>query len=221
MSLTKAITGLLFAILSLVTLNANAALVKVGGNEVLVATVNKYGVGGASSGTPPEILNFYNGANIKDTEGGQYEYTATFLYEQASYNNIFYAPDGQTIDTSPQGNNIISGTFNVESGAFLAFSFGANCSSTFLSCSEVSNGENSESETASTANFAISSITTEGDTTTLYLFLNDTGGGPDQDFDDLIVKLELTKFTPPEEVPEPSTLFLLAISALGVARFKK
>ncbi|WP_394177016.1 PEP-CTERM sorting domain-containing protein [Thalassotalea litorea] len=221
MSLKTVITGLLFTTFSFVAFNANAALMNVGGVEVFVADVDKYGKGGASSGTPPEILSFVSGANIMDTEGGEYEYKVTFLYKQAVYNNVFNAPDGQTIGTDAAENDMIMGTFNVSPGSYLAFSFGANCNGSFLNCNDVSNGSNVESESATESNFAVSEIVTEGDESSFYLFLNDTGSNPDGDFDDLIVFVQLTKTGEPSEVPEPSSILLMALGALALARYKK
>ncbi|TLU59473.1 PEP-CTERM sorting domain-containing protein [Thalassotalea litorea] len=221
MSLKTVITGLVFTAFSFIAFNANAALMNVGGVEVMVADVDDYGKGGASSGTPPELVSFFSGANIIDTEGGQYEYKVTFLYKQAVFDNVFNAPDGQSIGTDAAENDMIMGTFNVAPGAFLDFSFGANCDASFMNCTEISNGSNVDSETSTSANFAVSEIATDGDVSTFYLFLNDTGSNPDVDYDDLIVFVELTKSGPPSEVPEPSTILLLALGAIGFARYKK
>lgn len=222
MSFKKVITGLIFTTLSFVAINANAALMNVGGVEVMVADVDKYGKGPSSEGTPPELLSFFSGANIMSDSNSDYEFTITFLYKQAGFENVFRAPDGQTLNTDAMENDMISGTFSVGAGEYMTFSFGANCDATFMGCTDVANGMNTDSESSSNPNFAVSEIMMSGDETSFYLFLNDTGAGPDVDFDDLIVFVQLVDVTePPTGVPEPSTILLLALGALGLARFKK
>ena len=46
----------------------------------------------------------------------------------------------------------------------------------------------------------------------VYVFLDDGGAGPDNDYDDLLVRITVTGVT---LVPEPGTLALLAVALLG------
>src|SRR5262245_43948322 len=43
----------------------------------------------------------------------------------------------------------------------------------------------------------------------IYLFLDDSGGGPDDDYDDMLVRVTITP------VPEPATLMMLGVGLLG------
>ncbi|WP_169303171.1 PEP-CTERM sorting domain-containing protein [Thalassotalea mangrovi] len=220
MSLKQLIPGIILSFSFLICSQASAALMVIGGTDVLLADVEKYGQGGASAGTPPELLTIYSGANIKQTMATDYEYSITFLYKQATFHNVFTAPDGQTVDTDSQ--SMITGSFSVGAGEYLNLVFGAKCDAMFAGCTEIANGMNIDAESSSAANFAVSELMVEGDVTRFYLFLNDTGSSPDNDFDDLIVLVELTDVTiPPSEVPEPSSILLFALATLGLLRLRK
>jgi hypothetical protein len=56
------------------------------------------------------------------------------------------------------------------------------------------------------------------DCSSVYLFLDDGGAGPDADYDDFLVRLTIQE---PSVVPEPATLGLVGLGLLGAARARR
>lgn len=163
------------------------------------------------------ITSYTLGASLGTSGAGSITYY--YYGKEAGYRNDFWAEDldystGFNPTWQDRFNNPYEiGTVNV-TGGLLDFGFCAFSSAYHLvGC--LSNQQNDRRGLYSFQSIAMSII---GDSA--WLFWDDSGAGPDDNHDDMIIR---AVFTPATTVPEPGTLALfgLGLLAIGLVRRKK
>lgn len=144
---------------------------------------------------------------------GEGEVTASYWGKEAGYRNTFWWDGGQVFTTGSDGFDPFGETGSAAfayGGAPGALPFGF-CASSINPVRCLTNGENDATSPNSEQSIA---LWISGDGLTAWLLWDDSGAGPDDDYDDMLIKLV---FAPTAEVPEPGTLALLGLGLLGVA----
>jgi hypothetical protein len=157
------------------------------------------------------ITEYTLGASLGTSGAGSVTYT--YFGKEAGYRNVFWA-EGLSHNTGVNptyqdrfSNPYEIGTVDV-SGGLLDFGFcaytGAS-SSTLVDC--LSNERNDRRGLNSFQSIAMSIIGN-----TAWLFWDDSGAGPDDNHDDMIIR---AVFTPATSVPEPGSLALFGLGLVG------
>ena len=152
-----------------------------------------------------------------EIEGDDIRVRAEFFGWEAGFTNdfnlfgseIFSTGSGGDIETTDINNPLdtfISAYDDFAANTLLDFSFDTDSDDV-----TITNGDINVGERGFFATFGDDQTTTG---TVLWLFLDDSGAGPDDNHDDLVVRLTI------EQVPVPAAGFLLigALGALGVAK---
>jgi PEP-CTERM motif len=167
------------------------------------------------------------GANLYLTTSGPVNITYTLIGYEAGFHNTFlvngsdvFFGGGGTSGTlgSPLANTF---TASMTVSGLLDFAFGAN-----QTTPSVTNGSNPFTTTSTSTNqpnFFVSfydslnqfSSNTSGNSGVIAL--DDSGAGPDRDFDDLVIRFQVTA------VPEPSTwaMMLLGFAGVGFMAYRR
>jgi len=158
----------------------------------------------------------YYGSTVKLTESALV--TFTFLGFEAGFDNDFNLNVTELFSTEDYGSNLVTG-ISVMEGPFLlpagiiSFSFDINNNS-----GSVANGSNpDDSKGEGDINFFTSfdNDPTAMLGTSLVVFLDDSGAGPDNDHDDFGVRIQAAP------VPEPATMILVGAGLIGLAGFRR
>ncbi|TLU60000.1 PEP-CTERM sorting domain-containing protein [Thalassotalea litorea] len=206
--------------------NAHAGLVKIDdkSDEKKISEIATGSYDGGNVGTGADPSGFW-GSNLQLVADGTVSMLFEFISDHAAYNNAVFAGEGGDIGGL---DNTIQGSFSVlftgVADDFLPFSFIADCGGFSVSgCTSskgsVQNGSNSQGDQGNDVSFFISKKVSNNTNSIYYLFFND--GTNDLDFDDMIVRLTVTPAEPPQEVPEPGALALLALGMIGFVARKR
>ncbi|TCI04539.1 hypothetical protein EZV61_00745 [Corallincola luteus] len=186
-----------------------------GGNllSVLDGSLDQTTLKTAGFGLGLGALKVWSGANVMYSGTSVNKYVATFLGTDASFDNQLYdfLLGGDQVfsnKTAKSGEQSEIDPPDSEPDGYLDFAFYVTNTG-----KSVSNGANSADETGSGPNFLVSDVFFYNGWEHTFVFLNDTGAGPDKDADDMVVLLSV-------DVPTPSTTLIYALCLLGLAGLK-
>lgn len=176
-----------------------------GPNEKTVVNNNEFKADLAALG----VLKYTTGVSLGVDEAGSITYY--YYGKEAGYNNVFltddivfwtgYTPSLQNYFANP----ITIGSENVGAGlldfGFCSFAGGYS----FVGCVDNSFNDRLSWNASQSIAFSVSG-------NTAWLFWDDSGAGPDDNHDDMLIKAVFT----PKGVPEPGTLGLFGLGLLGV-----
>lgn len=179
-------------------------------------------------GTTPasnDVINIkegWFGANLYLIAGATTEIVVEFIGKEAGYTNLFYVNGAlqHNSDTASAGDTTL---VDVAPG-LISFAFFSDFNTANPFTASVTNGSNQDPVTNLLNYFitfddnVVNGVTPSSGQTVL-IALDDTGAGPDDNHDDMVIRLTI-KNGGGFQVPEPGTLALLGLGALaaGLAR---
>ncbi|MCM3565188.1 PEP-CTERM sorting domain-containing protein [Hydrogenophaga intermedia] len=166
------------------------------------------------------IAEGWFGANLYLIAGAATTITVEFIGKEAGYTNRFYLEGAERFNTGALPGSTVD--VLVDPG-LIDFAFFSNMGSGNPLAASVTNGSNQDPVT-NLLNYFITfddnvvNGSTPSSGQTVLIALDDTGAGPDDNHDDMVIRLTISNGG--FQVPEPGTLALLGLGALaaGLAR---
>lgn len=196
----KLITLAAAAVLSLSSLSAQALIIE-GGNTYTIPTSNLFKFNNSIT-----ALEYNVGGNVKSDFDGEISLKFTYLgAEAAKFNTFTVGANSLGNEFNTFGDSFVH-TFNLMSGDLFDFAFSTEVP---VWPNSVANGANTELNTQ--PSFALLSLKNfKNSPYDALLLLDDTGGGLDDNHDDLVIGVNVVG------VPESSTFVLMMMGLVGL-----